>query len=308
MKMDKAERKCSICAVVVGAEIEVYLMDLRSRRYSPKSIEVYRRALFDLDAYLAGTGLRRAEDVTEDILAGYRLSLLDRGFKPASMAVYFRAVRRLFLRLEEQRCIFINPAAGLLIRKAGTPLQPVPGEPQVQALLDAPDTTTACGLRDRAILETAYATGARRAELSGMSLDNVDLPSRTLRLMGKGSRERIVPLGLFAATWLARYITDIRPQFPACDSNHLWLGRSGPIKPEGIGYIFIRHSQAAGIRPPLRPHAIRRACATHMLGHGASPVEIQTLLGHSCLKHLSQYLAVSITEMKQSHAQSRLGA
>lgn len=308
MKMDKAERKCSICAVVVGAEIEAYIADLNGRHYSPKSIKTYLGALLDFDAYLAGLGIPRVEDVTESILAGYRLSLLDRTFKPASMVVYFRAVRRLFLRLEAQRRIFINPAAGLIIRNACRPLQPVPGEPQVRALLEAPDTGTACGLRDRAILETAYATGARRAELAGLRLGNLDLGDRTLRVMGKGSRERIVPLGLCAATWLARYVTDIRPQFPAHGSDHLWLGRSGPITAECITSVFVHHSQVAGILPPIRPHAMRRACATHMLSHGASPVEIQTLLGHSCLKHLSQYLAVSITEMKQSHAHSRLGA
>ena len=308
MKLNKAERKCSICAVVVGAEIEEYLMDLRSRRYSPKSIDTYRGALLDFDSFLAGRGIQRAEDVTEAIVTDYRLAMVNRGFKPASMAVYCRALRRLFLRLEAQRRIFINPAAGLVIRKACNPLQPVPGEAQVRALLEAPDTTTACGLRDRAILETAYATGARRAELASLRLDNVDLASRTLRLMGKGSRERIVPLSLAAATWLARYMSEVRPHFPACDSDRLWLGQLGALTPEGIAYAFIHHSQSAGISPPIRPHAIRRACATHMLSHGASPVEIQALLGHSCLKHLSQYLAVSITEMKQSHAHSRLGA
>jgi hypothetical protein len=153
-----------------------------------------------------------------------------------------------------------------------------------------------------------YASGARRSELAGIQLDGVDLSERTVRLMGKGRRERVVPLTISAATWIGRYIENERSQFPGSDAGALWLGQNGPLSANAISSIFYAQSRASGVEPVIRPHAIRRACATHMLSNGASPIEIQQLLGHTCLKHLSQYLAVSMVELKRAHDNSRLGA
>ena len=308
MKSSPPRRKCSIRPVVIGIEIAEYMNSLKRRNYSPKSIDTYHRALVDMDAFLDKTGIRRVEDVTAKILSDYRLSLVERGFKTSSMAVYIRALRGLFKYLESQRRIFINPAAGIIVREQQRAIQRVPTEQEVRALLSAPDTSRPCGLRDRAILETAYASGARRSELAGIQLDGVDLSERTVRLMGKGRRERIVPLTISAATWIGRYIENERSQFPGSDAGALWLGHNGPLSANAISSIFYAQSRASGVEPVIRPHAMRRACATHMLSNGASPIEIQQLLGHTCLKHLSQYLAVSMVELKQAHDNSRLGA
>ena len=125
--------------------------------------------------------------------------------------------------------------------------------------------------------------------------------------MGKGSRERVVPLTLCASEWLGRYIAETRPQLPGRESNALWLGRSGPLTAEGLAAVFTMHSRTADIEPVIRPHAVRRACATHMLRNGASPLDIQKLLGHASLLHLSQYLAVSIRELHAAHERSKMG-
>jgi len=308
METANTTRKCNICEGVVVKEIAEYVSSLERSRYSPKSIDTYRRALLDLDGFLAETSVRRAEDVTAATLSDYRLSMVERGFRPASQEVYLRAVKGLFRMLESRRRIFINPAADLVARQAPQPVPRVPSERDVRMLLEAPDTATPYGLRDRAILETAYATGARRRELASITLASVDLAGRTARLMGKGNRERIVPLTLCAAAWLGRYIGTARLQLCAVPSDRLWLGRRGPLTHAAIYCLFVAHCRAAGLDPVVGPHDMRRACATHMLRNGASPVEIQQLLGHADLSHLSRYLAVSISEMRRAHAKSRLGA
>ena len=307
MKNEQANGNSSICPVVVGEELAVYLTLLRRTQYSPNTINVYRRALLDLDTFLVQTSVRRVEDITPGILSDYRLSLVERGFRPASQTVYLRAVRGMFRMLEAERRIFINPALGITVRHEKRPIQRVPTEQEIRDLLGAPNTSTCIGLRDRAILETAYATGARRAELASATLSSVDLAERTMRLMGKGRRERVVPLTLCASEWLGRYIRDARPKLPGHDTNALWLGKRGSLSTDGFGMIFVVQSKKAQITPVIRPHAVRRACATHMLRNGASPFEIQQLLGHASLLHLSQYLAVSIRELKQAHQGSRMG-
>ena len=306
MKKRRTDSKCNICPVVLSAEIADYLQDLEGRRYSPKSIDVYRRALLDMDAFLGDGGVGCLNDITADNLADYRLSLFDRGLKASSVTVYIRAARGLFRWLEDRRRIFINPAAGLLVRASRQVIRYVPGEAEVRRLLAAP-SGTAAGLRDRAILEVAYATAARRSELASLTLGSISVEGATLRIMGKGERERVLPLTAASVAALKRYLVKGRPRFPDCGTDRLWLGRNGPLSPEGISCTFLRQSLAAGISPAIRPHAMRRACATHMLRRGAGPLEIQLLLGHADLKHLSQYLAVSIREMRRAHERSKLG-
>ena len=307
MKTARAREKCSTCPVPVVVVIDEFVRSLEQRNYSPKSIDTYRRALLDLGAFLGRCGVVQVTDVTADALLDYRLSLVERGFKPSSIAVYARAVRGLFGLLEDRRAIFINPAVDFTVRQPPRRIRSVPSEAEIRAMLETPGTTTACGLRDRAILETAYGTGARRAELASLTVSSVDLDGRTIRFVGKGRKERVVPLTKSASQWIGRYLEEARPTFPGEDSEALWLGKCGPLSVAGMTFTFTSHSASAGITPPLHPHAVRRACATHMLRNGASPVEIQQLLGHADLKHLSQYLAVSITELRNMHRRSKLG-
>ena len=307
MKKKERVRKCNICGVVIGDEIDRYVGHLETSNYSPRSIDIYRRALLDLDRFLAQTGIRKPTDINEQDLSDYRLELVERNLKEASMEVYLRATRLLFQWLEANREVFINPAARLVIRAPSRSIRYVPNENEIRALLAAPDTSRRTGLRDRALLETAYATGARREELAGMALSAVNLPDRTIRIIGKGNRERVVPLTICAAEWLGRYIHEGRHRFPGADTDALWLGQRGTFEADGVSGVFVQQSKNASLAPVIRPHAMRRACATHMLRNGASPLEIQKLLGHADLKHLSQYLAVSITSLRQVHSKSRLG-
>ena len=132
---------------------------------------------------------------------------------------------------------------------------------------------------------------------------------RTLRVLGKGRKERVVPTGWNAGDWLARYLKEARPQLAADDEacDALWISRHGKAMTyHGLAEVLKRLTRKAGLRP-FGHHAIRRACATHMLQAGAHPSQIQLLLGHSGLKTLSQYLRVSITELQQAHARQNPG-
>jgi integrase/recombinase XerD len=159
------------------------------------------------------------------------------------------------------------------------------------------------GLRDRALLELAYSSGARREELCRLDVQDLDLDRGTVRLEGKGGHERVVPLGRTAVAWLRRYLVCRGETHPA-----LWLNS----RRTRMGYFALAsmlqgYVQAAGLDPRFSLHALRRACATHMLGRGASPAALQALLGHASLKTLDRYLRVAIPELKAAHARTPPG-
>ena len=287
-----------------------YLASLKIKRFSPKTIETYGRALLDFLGFLADTGRDRAQDVTSQDLEDYRLALVRRNFAPASLELYLRAMRQLFTWLDRNQKLFTNPAASLVIPRPPRKLLPVPSEGEITKLLAQPNVATKCGIRDRALLETAYATGARREELARLTIHNVDLDNQRLTVTGKGNKQRVLPLGKQATQWLQRYIGETRPKLlkEKLDEPALWIDLHGKqLAYHAFQQILTRHSYDAGIRPAITPHAVRRACATHMLRHGAHPLQIQMLLGHATLKTLGQYLRLTITELQQTHAQSNPG-
>lgn len=283
-----------------------YLESLRLRRYSPRSVAAYAGAIADM---IAAIGKEEPRLVTARDLEAYRGKLQAQGFKPASVSLYLRAVRQFFRYLEERQLVFESPAAGLPPIRVRGICQPVPSEEEMRVLLAQPDVDTPLGLRNRALLETLYSTGLRRQELVGLRTGAVDLKEGVVRVMGKGRRERIVPLGPSAAAWVARYLAEVRPALAGAGSGDaLWLAHNGrPLDGNALHAMLWRYRRALGILTPIGLHAIRRACATHMLRRGASPVTIQLLLGHATMEHLSQYLRLSIADLQRAHAASRVG-
>ena len=299
-----------LTATEIEAAVAEYLAALTRRRYSPKTVQTYGLALRDFASFLAASGVQRPQDVSGEDVDAYRLHLVDRALADASLEVFLRAVRNLFNWLEASGRLFMNPCRGLLVHKHRRKLLAVPSEDDIRRLLAQPDISTPKGMRDRAMLEVAYATGARRDELVRMTFFDPDMQSQLIRIQGKGSKERVAPLGRHAVHWLQEYLTHARPKLLAgrIDEEALWLGNSG--RPQGGQSMNLQaktHARSAGIEIPVTLHALRRACATHMLQHGAHPVQLQMLLGHATLKHLSQYLRLSIQEIKAMHAQARPG-
>jgi len=159
-------------------------------------------------------------------------------------------------------------------------------------------------------MELIYSTGARLTEAASVTIFDPDLDRGVLRVLGKGRKERVVPLGRHAIFWLRRYIREARPKLikDNIDEHALWVTIEGAKSktPQTFQSAIAEHSKAAGLRR-ISPHALRRACATHMLRHGAHPVQIQFLLGHAGLNTLGQYLRVTITDLKKMHKQSKPG-
>jgi integrase/recombinase XerD len=248
--------------------------------------------------------------VTALDLEQYRLLLVEKPYAAPTQELYLRCVRDFFRHLERTQRLFANPAADIVIHKPGRALQPVPTEADVRKLLAQPDTTTPAGVRDRAYLEMFYSTGIRLEELVGLDLADPILKQGRLRVFGKGRKERVVPLGKHALAWLRQYLKDVRPAFQKDpDEQALWIGpRAGRrMQAVQIQQDLQRYSRQARLAISISPHALRRACATHMLRNGAHPVQIQMLLGHVTLHNLSQYLRVTVTDMAKMHRRSKPG-
>lgn len=295
---------------LIGKCIEEYLRILKSRKYSGQSVKAWRDRLGKWRRFMDGNGIAQVQDVTREHLEKYRLFLAESGMATTSVYIYFQYVQRFFKHLEEDQQIFSDPASGLLLPKFNRKLQPVPTERDMKRLLAQPDVSTPTGVRDRTLIETAYSTGLRLEELSRLNVFDPDMKEGTVRVMGKGSKERVAPLGRQALFWLARYTGETRKKLLRGnpDEHALWLGRNGGrLHPVIIQQNIREYGRQAKLSVRITPHSLRRACATHMLRGGAHPVQVQFLLGHASLKALSQYLKVTVEDVRKMHRKSKPG-
>ncbi len=296
---------------VVVKQLEAYLEWLKARRYKARSIRGMSNCINIFLVWLQERGIENPQDVTTAMLEEYRHHLVSKNLAATSVRDYLRHVKKFFNYLEDRQVLFINPARDLQMPEVKKKLQPVPNEDDIKKLLAQPDISGHSGIKDRAIIEVAYSTGLRLEELVSLNVYDPDLKNGVVKVMGKGSKERVVPLGRQSIFWLKKYITDVRPgllhQNP--DELALWLGaRQGKrIHPIIVERMIKNYAELAGIKTRVTPHGLRRACATHMLRAGAHPVQIQMLLGHASLETLSQYLKVTITDMRHMHERSKPG-
>jgi integrase/recombinase XerD len=178
-------------------------------------------------------------------------------------------------------------------------------ETQVETLLRAPDTRQPRGLRDRAMLETLYASGLRVSELLGLQMCNVNVQEGVLRvMMGKGGKDRIVPLGAEAVYWIDRYVREVRSVFAAGRLSEVLFitARAAAMSRQAFWQLLRKYAQIAGINAPLSPHGLRHAFATHLLNHGADLRVVQMLLGHADISTTQIYTHVARERLKVLHA------
>jgi integrase/recombinase XerD len=175
----------------------------------------------------------------------------------------------------------------------------------VEALLDAPDIETPLGLRDRTMLELIYASGLRVSELVTLKTWNVGLNEGVLRVMGKGSKERLVPFGQVASDWIERYLREARAAILAGQqSEDLFVTARGQGMTRAMFWVIVKkHARTAGITAPLSPHTLRHAFATHLLNHGADLRAVQMLLGHADISTTTIYTHIARERLKVLHAQ-----
>jgi integrase/recombinase XerD len=215
------------------------------------------------------------------------------------------ALRRFYAwALREHRCQR-DPCLTLVAAKQPPRMPKTLSEQQVDALLRAPDLQQARGLRDRAMLETLYATGLRVSELVGVRTLDVSLNEGVVRVvLGKGGKDRLVPLGAEAAHWIDRYLQSGRPELAAGRVNDALFitGRAEPMSRQAFWQLVKKYALLADIRAPLSPHVLRHAFATHLLNHGADLRVVQMLLGHADISTTQIYTHVARERLKALHA------
>lgn len=295
---------------VLQEAVDGFLATLTARKQSPQTVKKRRDCLRKFLLFLEASGFARFADVDGKALETFRLCLVEHAYSPCEIEASLRSTQFLFRYLEEQNLIFDNPAARLQIRKARVPLGTVLSAPEMKRLLAVPDLTCPSGLRDRALLELLYATGIRRGEAVGLTVFDVDLEHATLKVQGKGRKQRLVPLGKHAVNYLRLYLQESRPRLlpkfaPAPAA--LWLNRHRQgLRQQALAHIIATSARKAGIKA-VDTHTLRRTCATELLRGGAHPAVVAQILGHSGLRSLSHYLQTTIQDLQKAHALTNPG-
>ncbi len=287
--------------VALPPDAEDLLLWLAAERgRSASTLVAYRRDLRSDAAWLAGQG-RGVREVTAADVVAYIGALRERGLAPASVARSFVPVRALHRFLAVEGHIDLDPAAHVERPRVPRGLPKALTEDEVARLLAAPTGDTPVARRDRAMLEVLYGTGVRVSELVGLSLGDIDLDASLLRAFGKGSKERIVPVGGHATRALVAWLGEggRSAMEPAQwkrrgDAEAVFLGaRGGRLTRQGAWDVLRRHGSAVGLAGRLSPHVLRHSCATHMLDHGADIRAVQELLGHASISTTQVYTLVS---------------
>lgn len=270
---------------------------------SPHTVAAYRSDLGQYQHWLQACGVELHDSGREAILdhLAWRLSA---GYQARSTARFLSGLRGFYRFLLREGLIAQDPTLQVELPQLGRPLPKSLSEADVDALLAAPDIGEPIGLRDRAMLEVLYACGLRVSELISLTLEQVNLRQGVLRVFGKGSKERLVPLGEEAMVWVARYVRDSRPLLlDGKPSDVLFPSLRGEQMTRQTFWYRIKHqARVAGISKALSPHTLRHAFATHLLNHGANLRVVQMLLGHSDLSTTQIYTHVARARLQALHA------
>ncbi len=281
-------------------ELPTYLDHLAVERgLSNASLAAYRSDLTSFGRFLAG-GRLEASRVSHRDLGRFLAMLRARGLSARSASRALSAVRGFYAFAAAHMGFAEDPAGDVASPKIGLALPKGLREGEVDALLEAPDTSTPLGLRDRAMLELLYASGLRVSEIVGLPRASVDLEAGILRVEGKGGRQRLVPFGKSAGRWLERYLESARPRLDRARSPLLFLSARGSgMSRQRVWQLVEAYGRAAGIRSRLTPHALRHSFATHLLEHGADLRALQMMLGHADIATTQIYTQVSRSRLRK---------
>ncbi|MBX9715816.1 MAG: site-specific tyrosine recombinase XerD [Burkholderiaceae bacterium] len=276
---------------------------------SPNTLAAYRRDLTLYAKWLAvpadptAAAAASLNDSTERHLREYAVAR-HAGSQASSTNRRLTVFKRYFRWALREHLIEADPTLKLLAAKQPPRLPKVLSEAQVEALLASPDVTTPLGLRDRTMLELMYASGLRVSELVSLKTVHLGLIDSALRVTGKGSKERLVPFGEEARSWLVRYQAEARAQIlKGQGSDALFVtARGGAMSRQAFWRLIKQHALHGGVQVPLSPHTLRHAFATHLLNHGADLRAVQMLLGHADISTTTIYTHVARERLKTLHA------
>ena len=281
--------------------LRAWLDHLRVERgLAERTLVAYAHDLEQLSAFAEGRG-RTLLELRQADLSEFFGSLRERGLGPRSQARHVFSARAFYRFAQREGLVERDPTENLRPPKAFQALPRYLTPAQVDALLAAPDVTTPVGLRDRAILEVMYATGLRASELTGLTTAGLDLELGIARVLGKGRKERLVPLGREARKWVRRYTAEVRDVFAGGRPSPLVFlsRRGGRLSPTGLWGIVRRHGVAAGVEKILSPHVLRHSFASHLLERGADLRALQAMLGHADISTTQIYTHVTRERLRQ---------
>ncbi len=287
-------------------EIELYLDALWTEKgLSDNTLSSYRRDLNHYAHWLRNTGRGEIRQAQSTDLQAYLGARMEQGQSPRSTARFLSSVRGYYRHQLRENRISVDPTLNIDSPKLGRPLPKSLSEQEVERLLAAPDTDDVLEMRDRTMLELLYACGLRVSELVSLQIVQVSLNQGVIRVFGKGSKERLVPMGEEALAWLQDYLSGARGELlRGRPGDELFPSKKGgPMTRQAFWYRIKIYARRAGITKPLSPHTLRHAFATHLLNHGADLRVVQLLLGHSDLTTTQIYTHVARQRMQELHAQ-----
>lgn len=274
------------------------------RGLAVNTLTAYQSDLRHCAAWLHTQHTIGLEQASRQHLLGYLAAAVQQSAKPRTSARRLSVLRQFYRWAVREQRVTADPTAQIDAPRLGRPLPKTLTEHQVETLLQAPDSDKPEGLRDRAMLELLYATGLRVSELVGMQPHQVDLGRGVAQVVGKGGKERLVPLGDEAADWVSLYLASARPDLldhRPCDA--LFVSRRGRgLTRQAFWYRIKHYAAIAGIQSTLSPHTLRHAFATHLVNHGADLRVVQLLLGHSSLSTTQIYTHVARERLQALHA------
>jgi integrase/recombinase XerD len=269
------------------------------------TLESYRH---DLNKFSQWLEQHRNAELTQgsqaDIQNFLAYLVVEQKARATSTSRAISSLKRLYQYLLRQGKISNDPTLQIATPKLPRSLPKTLTEQDVELLLLAPDVNTPLGMRDRTMLEVLYASGLRVSELVGLSIAQLSLDMGVVRVMGKGSKERLVPLGEEALDWVRRYVAESRPLLlQQQQSNAMFVTARGEgMTRQMFWYLIKRHAKLGGLLKPLSPHTLRHAFATHMLNHGADLRVVQLLLGHADISTTQIYTHVARARLKELHS------
>ena len=270
---------------------------------SPNTLDAYSRDLLNFVDFAEGQRLANPGDINSNHILGWMKSLRDSGLSARTTARKLSALRSFFRFLVEEHNLDSTPLAVINNPRIGSYLPRVLSVSEVNALLEQPDVTRPIGLRDRGLLEVTYACGLRASEAVGLKLNQVDIKVGYVRIIGKGNKERIVPMGEIAIEWLTRYLKSGRPRLLGKRASYfVFVARAGrPVTRQRFWQLIKQYSRSAGIDRDISPHVLRHSFATHLLERGADLRAVQMLLGHADISTTQIYTHLDIEHLRTIH-------
>lgn len=287
--------------------LKEYLAHLKlEKNLSINTVASYKNDINAFISFLKDFNIDDPSNVTSEHINGFFKALKELGLLGSSTARYFSSLKGFFLFLTKNKYIIKNPVEKLSAPKISKKLPGVLDINEVEAILSVPDVKEILGLRDKAILELFYACGTRVSELINMKVNDLFFDDEIIRVFGKGSKERLIPIGSSAIEWIGEYLRKSRPLLmkKLKSENILFLNSRGTkLSRMGIWKIIDRYVKEAGIKKDVHPHTFRHSFATHLLEGGADLRAVQEMLGHADISTTQIYTHIDRDYIKQVHKQ-----